>query len=149
MKSSFSVGRDWSVVLRDSMSLCMCFSLFRTSSRYCFSWSCFWSNLLERQEIAARRLVVFSSLCLDGWEARRWSRKTWKSMMMMMVMSHWMRLSNDGEDVMLIVDVAQDQPKYVMKRVSIVYDGDGSNESDGSDVCVMRKRLQIVKDEDL
>ena len=46
-----------------------------------------------------------------------------------------MRLSNDGEDVMLIVDVAQDQPKYVMKRVSIVYDGDGSNESDGSDVC--------------
>lgn len=70
-------------------------------------------------------------------------------MMMMMVMSHWMRLSNDGEDVMLIVDVAQDQPKYVMKRVSIVYDGDGSNESDGSDVCVMRKRLQIVKDEAL
>ena len=36
-----------------------------------------------------------------------------------------------------------------MKRVSIVYDGDGSNESNGSDVCVMRKSLQIVKDQAL
>jgi hypothetical protein len=40
-------------------------------------------------------------VCFDRREARRWSRKTWKSMMAKMVRSAWPRLSNGREDAMM------------------------------------------------